>query len=224
MIDGFDLTINFTLGLLATFSPCLFPLFPTYVAIVTKSGYSKSKSIFSSLSLMAGVLLVFLSLTFLTNQAFRSFLIENYVSFATLQAVFLIIAGILLIRPPLFLSKIQVPQWFYNMISREDKDPNPYLVSFILGLFYTIIAAPCAGGYFFALWKNVIGLAFIEQFILVLSFSIGAGTPFLVASVVMPDIGQDFSMRFQDASHKISIILGLMLIIVGFWLYSEVSL
>ena len=85
MLDGFDLTINFTLGLLATFSPCLFPLFPTYVAIVTKSGHSKAKSVLSSLSLMAGVLLVFLSLTFLTNQAFRSFLIDNYVNFGPLD-------------------------------------------------------------------------------------------------------------------------------------------
>ena len=223
MLDGFDLTINFTLGLLATFSPCLFPLFPTYVAIVTKSGHSKAKSVLSSLSLMAGVLLVFLSLTFLTNQAFRSFLIDNYVNFATLQAILLIIAGFLLIRPPIFLSKIQIPQWFYNMISKEDKEPNPYLVSFILGLFYTIIAAPCAGGYFFAFFNNTLGLAFVEQFILVLMFSIGAGTPFLIASVVMSDLGKDFTMRFHDASHKISILLGVMLIVVGIWLYTSVS-
>ncbi|MHA2274915.1 MAG: cytochrome c biogenesis CcdA family protein [Candidatus Kariarchaeaceae archaeon] len=223
MIDGIDLSLNFALGLLATFSPCLFPLFPTYVAIVTKSGYSKSRSLFSSFSLIAGVLLVFLSLTFLTNQAFRSFLIDNYVSFATLQAIFLMVAGILMLRPPLFLSKIQIPAWFYKMISNEEKEPNPYLVSFILGLLYTIIAAPCAGGYFFAFWNNLLGLAFVEQFILVLMFSLGAGTPFLIASVIMPEFGQDLTMRFQDASHKISQILGIMLIIVGFWLLSTVS-
>ena len=176
-----------------------------------------------SLSLMAGVLIVFLSLTFLTNQAFRAFLIENYVSFATLQAVVLIISGFLLIRPPVFLSKIQIPQWFYNMITSKDKEPNPFLVSFILGLLYTIIAAPCAGGFFLVLWNNILGLTFINQFILVLMFSLGAGTPFLIASIVFPDLGQDFTMRFQNASHKISLLLGVMLIIAGFWLATTVS-
>ncbi len=219
MVASEFLAYNFGLGLLATFSPCLFPLFPTYVALVTKSGHSQLKSFLSSLSLMLGVLIVFFILGSLTTNAIQLFLTNNFLTFVKFQAVFLFIAGILLIRPPDFISKIQVPEKFYNFLGNEEKEANPYLASFILGLLYTIIAAPCAGGYFFAVVGNTVGLSLIDQFLLVLMFSIGAGLPFMIASMLLPQFAYDIQMKIGDAPHKISIALGVMLIIVSVWLF-----
>ncbi|OLS19447.1 MAG: Thiol:disulfide interchange protein DsbD [Candidatus Heimdallarchaeota archaeon LC_2] len=219
MVGTEFLILNFGFGLLAAFSPCLFPLFPAYVALVTKSGHSQVKSFFSSLSLMLGVLLVFLALSSLTNNAIQVFLTTNFVTFAKIQGVFLFIAGVFLIRTPAFLSKIQIPEKFYNRLGNGEKEANPYYTSFLLGLLFTIIAAPCAGGYFFAVVSNTVGLSFLDQFLLVLMFSIGVGAPFMISSMLLPQFATDIQMKIGDAPHKISVALGFMLIAVSIWLF-----
>ena len=209
------------LGLLSSFSPCLFPLLPTYVAINVKSESSQKQSFFSSIALILGILVVFLTLGLIVNAAFRVFLLRNYVTFARLQGSLIAVAGFFMIKTPKIFSKIQLPDRIYDMLYQDNVNRNPFLFSFGIGLIYTIIAAPCAGGYFLAVWSSLLGKTLLEQFILVLFFSIGAGFPFIFTSILLPQFRQDLMMKLHNASHKISVGLGIMLILAGIWLFTS---
>lgn len=175
---------------------------------------SKMTSLLSSLALILGIVVVFFSIGFIANK-FEQALIQNYFIFARIQAVILIIAGLILIKTPSFMYKIRLPSKLENFIYSENAQKNSILFSFILGLVYTIIAAPCAGALFLGVWSQLIGQTIIDQFLLVLFFALGAGLPFLAMSLFIEDITPKTIGRIHSTSSKISIILGIIFIMVG---------
>lgn len=217
MVSSELLTANIIIGLLSSFSPCLFPLLPSYLATQMKMKQSKMTSLLSSLALILGIVVVFFSIGFIANK-FEQALIQNYFIFARIQAVILIIAGLILIKTPSFMYKIRLPSKLENFIYSENAQKNSILFSFILGLVYTIIAAPCAGALFLGVWSQLIGQTIIDQFLLVLFFALGAGLPFLAMSLFIEDITPKTIGRIHSTSSKISIILGIIFIMVGIWL------
>lgn len=214
MVSSELLTANIIIGLLSSFSPCLFPLLPSYLATQVKMKQSKMTSLLSSLALILGIVVVFFSIGFIANK-FEQALIQNYFIFARIQAVILIIAGLILIKTPSFMYKIRLPSKLENFIYSENAQKNSILFSFILGLVYTIIAAPCAGALFLGVWSQLIGQTIIDQFLLVLFFALGAGLPFLAMSLFIEDITPKTIGRIHSTSSKISIILGIIFIMVG---------
>lgn len=217
MVSSELLTANIIIGLLSSFSPCLFPLLPSYLATQVKMKQSKMTSLMSSLALILGIVVVFFSIGFIANK-FEQALIQNYFIFAKIQAAILIIAGLILIKTPSFMYKIRLPSKLENFIYSENTQKNSILFSFILGLVYTIIAAPCAGALFLGVWSQLIGQTIFDQFLLVLFFAIGAGLPFLAMSLFIEDITPKTIGKIHSTSSKITIILGIIFILVGIWL------
>ena len=216
------LFVNIILGLLSAFSPCLFPLLPTYVAMILRTQESRKTVVFSSLFLISGLIVVFLFIGAISN-LIGAFLISNYSLFAKIQGGLLILAGGLMIKTPAFIYRITLPDKVENWLYDEDRGKNrPYVFSFILGLLFTIIAAPCASGFFLYVWSTLIGQSFPSQFLLVLAFSLGVGTPFLLISVFLPDISGETVGKMHATTNYISKILGVILIGVGIFLILEV--
>ncbi len=223
MAIGNLIIANLTLGLLSSFSPCLFPLLPSYLATQVKMKQSKMISILSSLALVAGIVIVFFGIGLLSN-LIGDFLILNYAFFARFQAVLLIIAGLILIASPSFMYNIKLPEWIENYIYSEDNQKNSIVFSFLLGLVYTIIAAPCAGGFFIAVWVNLLGQTAMNQLVLVLFFAIGAGLPFLMIGLFADEIRGETIGKIHAASSRISKILGSIFILVGIYIFYDVGI
>lgn len=214
------------IGIISSFSPCLFPLLPSYVALTINSKYSKKVIFLSSLALLSGIMIVFFTIGLLFTYALSflgSYLLRNYTVFKTIQATLLILAGVILIRKPSFMDKIQLPEKIERMIYDENQATKPFTLSFLIGLAYTIIAIPCAGGYFIAVWTSLIGESLWNQFLLVLAFTIGAGLPFMIMSLYVPRFRSSFIQTVHNAQSKISIGLGIMMILVGIWLLTTDS-
>lgn len=171
---------------------------------------------------MTGVFIVFFILSIFLNATVSRFLISNYVNFARIQAGLLILSGYLIIKKPAFLSKIQVPNKFYDLLYDEEENINPIKMSFLLGLFYTIIAAPCAGGYFVTIWVQTLGKSIFEQVILISVFSIGVGLPFLIFTLLFPNSKSVNIQRFGESSNRISLFVGIVLVLSGLYLFSTV--
>ncbi|MHA2504208.1 MAG: cytochrome c biogenesis CcdA family protein, partial [Candidatus Kariarchaeaceae archaeon] len=177
------LVINLILGLLSAFSPCLFPLLPSYVAMILQTKQSRRTVIFSSFFLILGLMVVFLFIGAISN-SIGSFLISNYSLFAKIQGAILILAGLFMIRTPSFIYKITLPDRVENWLYDENRGASrPYLFSFMLGLLFTIIAAPCASGFFLFVWFTLAGQTFTSQVALVLAFAVGVGLPFLLIAL-----------------------------------------
>ncbi|MHA2250590.1 MAG: cytochrome c biogenesis CcdA family protein [Candidatus Kariarchaeaceae archaeon] len=222
MVSEDVLIVNFLLGLLASFSPCLFPLLPSYVAITVRSKLTPKNTIISSFFLIAGILVVFFSLGLVTDK-FGQFLLNNYSSFAKMEAILLFLAGILMIKTPSLLYKIKLPDRFERHLYSENEARNPFIFSFLVGLAYTVIATPCAAGFFLVSWDYLIGESFLNQFFIVLAFSLGAGLPFIVMSFYVPQVRGNVIDSLQNANQKITTALGVILILISIWLFSEVG-
>lgn len=207
-----------TFGLLSALSPCLFPLFPNYVAVSMKRKSNLLSSVGSAVLLTAGILTVLLLFAWFASYTLTSFLIRNYFYFAIFQASILIISGIILVKTPSFIYNIKLPEKIENWIFSDDDSKNFYVLSYVLGLIFTIIAAPCASGYFLSVLAMSISKVFLEQTIILMSYSIGAGLPFLIFSVFNVKITGDTIGKIHWLNNRLSLFLGSILIIIGGWI------
>lgn len=220
MVDAFTITSNFALGLLSSFSPCLFPLLPTYVTVSAKTTNSQKEGLISSLMVILGILVVF-SLFGLLSGLIGSFLFENYNIFGLIQGLLILISGLVLLISPSFLYNIHLPARLENYIYR-DTQKNKYYISFILGLAYTIIAAPCAAGYFILVWSSILQQQFTSKIIILLAFALGAGIPFILISVFIGNIKSSTVNIIHKTTVLTSKFLGLILIGASFFLLNDV--
>lgn len=209
-------------GLLSSFSPCLFPLLPSYVATAVRAKQSKKQAFISSLFLIMGILIVFFSIGLL-SKFIGDFLFQNQSLFSRIQGSLLVIAGLIMIKPPSFIYNIRLPDKLQQAIYNEESAKNMYIFSFGLGLVYTIIAAPCAAGYFLAVWILLAKFVLVEQLFLVAAFSLGAGLPFIIMSLYLPQISGGTIGKIHSASSKVTLVLGLIFIAIGVWLIIDTS-
>ncbi len=212
------LSLNFVLGLLSSFSPCLFPLLPTFLAIqVSQKKETNTRQAIGSVTvLILGLLLVLGLFATITTATIKQFLISNYIIFARVQATLLIIIGVWMLLFAKMGIEIPLPTRIENFLYSEETK-NTYLFAFILGISYTIIAAPCALGYFLTLWVSILSLPIFEQFMNLLVFAVGAGIPFLFISII-PKSKKFVHMRSKYATFKK--LIGGTLVVTGayFWI------
>lgn len=217
-----SLTLFLSFGLLSSFSPCLFPLLPSYVATAVRAKQSKKQAFISSLFLILGILIVFF-LIGMFSKFIGDFLLQNLPLFSRIQGGLLIIAGLIMLKPPGFIYNIRLPDKIQQAIYNEESAKNMYIFSFGLGLVYTIIAAPCAAGYFLVVWFMLAKFLLLEQLILVAAFSLGAGLPFIIMSLYLPQLSGGTIGKIHSASSKITLVLGLIFVAIGIWLIIDTS-
>jgi cytochrome c-type biogenesis protein len=214
--------IALTLGVLSALSPCLFPLFPNYVAVSVKRNPSFLASLTSAFLVTLGILTVLMIFAKVASYTLASFLVRNYLYFAITQAAIIIISGLLLMFNPSFLYKIKLPQSIESWIFSEEALNNYFILSYVLGLLFTIIAAPCASGYFLSVISLTITQSFVQQLIVLTSYSIGAGFPFLIFSVFNVKLKGQTIGKIHFFNKKGSLILGFILVIAGIWILTTV--
>jgi cytochrome c-type biogenesis protein len=203
----------FPIGLLATLSPCVLPLYPGFLSYL---GANAQK-----LTGQRGVrwLGVFVLLGVLTMMLILGAVIAT-LSVGTGQVlaiitpladVIVVLLGIALIfgkNPFARLPQIRTPG------GRE----NPYLSAYIYGFLYGPIALPCSGPLVISIFALSLGLnGFANQLLFFLVFGLGFGVPLLVISL-LAQTGQQWVLRkFTKHYSVINRVGGLLLIAVGVW-------
>ncbi len=212
---------QFILGILTSLSPCLFPLMPTYFALIAaENETSQSKLLLSLIGLTAGIMIVYSTIGLLVNSflSLIGFFLQNYVTFATVQGALLILAGIMLVYTPKILYSIQLPQFLNDLLYSKRVSGNLLILGFVVGLLYTIIAAPCAISYFFVSWGQLLNLGLSDKIIGYSGFSLGAAFPFLLIVLLVPEFKQTFAAKISKNQEKIKTVLGIIVLISGFYL------
>ena len=208
---------SISLGLLATTSPCVLPLYPGFLAYLSGGQATLAKRRYGRYVLgvivLAGVLTMMLALGLII--ALLSVSIGRALSVVIPLADLLIIGlGVLLLldrNPFKGLPQIQVP-----ILS------HPYVNAFIYGLLYGPIALPCSGPLvvgIFALSLTV-GEAFSKLGVF-LWFGLGFGLPLLALSFLSGAAQRWITRQFAVRARLINLIGGLLL--VGIGIYDLVS-
>ena len=203
---------SLSLGLLATTSPCVLPLYPGFLAYISggqEGLQNKRGRYFLGFFVLAGVLTMMLALGGMI--ALLSVSIGKALSIVVPLADFIIILfGILLllnINPFKRLPQVQVP-----VLS------HPFVNAFIYGLLYGPIALPCSG----PLVVSIFALSFtaaeaLSKLSVFFWFGMGFGIPLLLLSFLSGAAQRWITRQFAMRAHLINIVSGLLLLAVGIY-------
>ena len=202
---------TFLLGLLATASPCVLPLYPGFLAYLagqTQGGTSRLRY-FLGFFVLLGVLSMMLALGGLI--ALLSVSIGKVLVYVLPLADALILAlGLLLVfdrNPFMRLPQIQVPAL-----------RHPALNAYFYGLLYGPIAFPCSGPLVVAIFavSLTVGEA-VNQLWVFLWFGLGFGVPLLLISLLSASLQRQLTGLFARHSRVINLVGGLLLIAIAIY-------
>ena len=203
---------SLSIGLLATTSPCVLPLYPGFLAYLSggqEGLQGKTGRYFLGFFVLAGVLTMMLVLGGII--ALLSISVGRALSFIIPVAdAIIIFFGIMLlfnVNPFKKLPQIQVP--FLS---------HPFANAFLYGLLYGPIALPCSGPLvvsIFALSLTVVdALGKLNVFFW---FGMGFGLPLLVLSFLSGAAQRWITRQFAMRARLINFISGLLLVGVGIY-------
>ncbi len=205
-----SLPLFFALGAFSSLSPCLFPLLTSFLAYTANIEGSASKGILAGLACMAGI-----ALSFSVYGAFASLLVTPLIQYWTpLHAAFgLIIVGL---GAASYAQKIQL----YYSNPRQLFTRRGYIGVFVLGLTYTLIAAPCAMPIFLSAVIAASTLQSMASTLLnLLTFSVGAALPFLASPLLMIGAKNTLGNQYLAYAKWLRPLSALVLILTGLLLF-----
>ena len=197
---------SFLLGLLATTTPCVLPLYPGFLAYLsgqTEIGSGRLRY-FLGLFVLIGVLTMMLALGGLI--AMLSVSIASILAFIIpLANILILLLGILLLsnrNPFMSLPQIRVP------VLR-----HPFLNAYLYGLLYGPIALPCSGPLLVAIFAvSLTAGEALSKLWIFLWFGLGFGIPLLILSLLSGALQRRLTTLFARHSRIINIFGGLLLI------------
>lgn len=206
------LLTSLSIGLLATTSPCVLPLYPGFLAYISggQEGLEgKRGRYWLGFFVLAGVLLTMLALGGLI--AWLSISVGEALSLVIPFAdIVIILFGVLLLfnfNPFKQLPQIQVP-----VLS------NPYVNAFIYGTLYGPIALPCSGPLVVGIFAYSLTAAeFFDKLGVFFWFGIGFGIPLLLLSFLSGAAQRWITLQFARRARLINTVSGVLLIAVGIY-------
>jgi cytochrome c-type biogenesis protein len=200
---------SFSLGLLATTSPCVLPLYPGFLAYL--SGGQNGKEIqgryLLGVFVLAGVLTMMLALGGII--ALLSISVGRALSVIIPVAdTVIILLGMLLllnINPFKSLPQVQIPLF-----------SHPFANAFLYGLLYGPIALPCSGPLVVSIFALSVTVSeALSKLNIFLWFGLGFGLPLLALSFLSGTAQRWITRQFAVHARIINFLSGLLLLIVG---------
>jgi len=214
-ITQVSLGASFLAGFLAFFSPCILPLLPVYLSILTGSNTSGSETlslIINTTTFILGFSIVFAILG-LSVTAISQYLIIN-------RYIIVKVAGIVVIALGMFLLGIFNIPFLHREHRRQflPKKINPFS-SFIVGCAFAFGWTPCVG----PVLSSILLMAGSTQnfqygFVMLIVFSFGLALPFLITALAAGR-AKSILMKTRKIIPYSQRASGILLIIMGILLY-----
>jgi cytochrome c-type biogenesis protein len=192
------------LGLLATTSPCILPLYPGFLAYLSGQTEMGWRKYFLGLFVLAGVLTMMVALGGVI--ALLAVPVGSVLAYIIpLADLLILILGILLVldrNPFKTIPQIQSP------VLR-----HPFGNAYMYGLLYGPIALPCSGPMVVSIFalSFTVGEAFSQLWVF-LWFGLGLGVPLLILSLLSGALQRQLTTFFARHSRAVNFIGGLLLI------------
>ncbi len=209
---------SFIAGLLAFVSPCVLPLVPVYIGMMSSRAIYKNKNIrlserlylfINSLFFVLGFSIVFIALGSTATLIGR--VLEDYSSIISrIGGVILIIFGLHYMG--LFKIKFLNFEKRFNM---PGSIRSGFAGSFIFGIIFSFGWIPCVGLILSGILLLASKLDTLAGGILLLGvFSLGLGIPFILASIFISFFSK-FLKRLNRHLNLVSIISGVFIVLLG---------
>lgn len=213
----FNIVVAFVAGMLSFLSPCVLPLVPGYISLMSgvsidnlKSGGasgSRRAVIFNSLAFNAGLSVIFLALGGTAGLLGSAIFTNTWVR---------VIAGLVIIIFGLHLIGLLKIKYLYKDTRQfSSEKPQGILGSLTLGIAFAAGWTPCIG----PILGGIIGLAattggWKNGLLLSAFYSAGLAVPFLVTGLTINKF-LNFYSKFRKHLHKVEVVSGVILILIG---------
>jgi cytochrome c-type biogenesis protein len=214
-----QIAVAFIAGLISFLSPCVLPLVPGYISIVSGSSLEQLKANARQASLLRTVLMnsvtfiVGFSITFIVLGASATWLGQVLVSWRQLLDK---IAGLILIVFGVHvLGIVKINALYQDKRFHNVEKPRGAVGSLVLGLAFAFGWTPCLG----PILAGILAIASTKQtvtegMLLLGVYSAGLGIPFLMTSLALNKF-LSFYSRFKKHFHAVEMVSGALVIAVG---------
>ncbi len=203
-----DFLLTFLEGVISFISPCMLPMLPVYISYFAGGADKKHRVLTRAAAFVLGFTLVF-SLLGLFAGTLGVFL-------GRYQTAVNIVSGALVILFGLsYLEVIRLP--FFKGMQRG-KNATTILSAFLFGVVYSVSLTPCVGAFLgTALTQAAISGTALRGTLLLVTYSLGLGIPFLLSAVLIEKLGGAFGF-IKRHYRIINLICGIFLILVGIFM------
>jgi cytochrome c-type biogenesis protein len=222
-ITLFRIFISFAAGVLSFLSPCVLPLVPGYISLISgvsidnlKDGVSSRRAvILNSLAFNAGLSVIFLLLGTTAGLVGSAITTNPWVR---------IIGGLVIIAFGLqLIGLLKIPALYKDTRFFSDDKPRGMFGSAALGVAFAAGWTPCIG----PILGGIIGLAatsggWRSGLVLSAFYSAGLAVPFLLTGLGINQF-LGFYKNFRKHLHKVEVVSGVVLILVGILVMSGQS-
>lgn len=206
---------SISLGLLATTSPCVLPLYPGFLAYLSggqEQLQNRSGSYFLGFFVLAGVLTMMLALggiiAWLAISVGKA--LSVVIPLADLTIILLGVLLLLNINPFKRLPQVRVP-----VLS------HPFVNAFLYGLLYGPIALPCSGPLVVSVFAlSLTAVEAISKLTIFFWFGMGFGIPLLLLSFLSGAAQRWITRQFALRARLINVLSGVLLVAVGIYDFS----
>lgn len=216
-VSAFNILIAFAGGLLSFLSPCVLPLVPGYISLMSgvsidhlkDQGASGSRRavILNSLAFNAGLSVIFLALGGTAGLVGAT--IINNIWVRVIGGLVIIVFGLHLI------GLLKIKYLYRDTRQFSSEKPRGMLGSLTLGIAFAAGWTPCIG----PILGGIIGLAATSGgwkggLMLSAFYSAGLAVPFLVTGLGINQF-LSFYSKFRRHLHKVEVVSGVILILIG---------
>jgi len=217
-MSGLPLPIAaFIAGLISFLSPCVLPLVPGYVSLISGAGVEELKSahaqlmrrvMINSIGFILGFSVVFITLGAISTEIGQLAALYKH----TLS----IVAGVVVIVFGIHLTgMVQIPFLLQDARIHSMKGNSTVIGAFIIGFAFAFGWTPCLG----PILTIILGFASQEEtltkgILLLGVYSLGLAVPFLLTSLLMRRF-LEFYSRFRSHMHALEVASGVLMIGLG---------
>lgn len=197
--------ITFLEGIISFISPCMLPMLPLYISYFAGNADKKRNVFLNAAAFVIGFTVVFTALGLFAGTL--GGLLMRY------QSIVNVICGLMVIVFGLnYLDIIKLP--FFKGMTTGKKTTN-LLSAFLFGVIYSVSLTPCVGAFLgSALMLASTAGGAGKGALLLLTYSLGLGIPFLFSAVLIDKLNSAFT--FIKTHYRIvNLICGIFLILVG---------
>ena len=197
--------ITFLEGIVSFISPCMLPMLPVYISYFAAGTDRKSRVLLRSFAFVLGFTVVFSLLGLFSGTV--------GVWLAKYKTVVRMVGGLVVILFGLsYMDIIRLP--FFKGMQSTQKVTGVF-TAFLFGVIYSVSLTPCIGAFLGSalMLASTSGTA-LRGTLLLVTYSLGLGIPFLLSSVLLDKLRTSFN--FIKAHYRvINIVCGIFLIVVG---------
>ncbi|MBR4079511.1 MAG: sulfite exporter TauE/SafE family protein [Christensenellaceae bacterium] len=197
--------MTFLEGVISFISPCMLPMLPVYLSYFAGNADKKSKVFLRAFAFVLGFTVVFTAMGLFAG-TLGAFLAKYRTAVNIVSGAIVVVFGLS------YLEVIRIPFFKGGQNGMQVKN---VFSAFLFGVIYSVSLTPCVGAFLGSalMMASQAGSALMGTMLL-LTYSLGLGIPFLFSAVLIDKMSGTFG--FIKRNYKvINLVCGIILIVVG---------